>query len=59
MNNFKGVKVPKLKVKKPRTVKEAADEYAKYNTIFEDEYSNDVRAFIAGAKWASKRKAKK
>lgn len=25
-----------------------AEEYAKYNTIFEDEFSNDKRAFLAG-----------
>jgi hypothetical protein len=27
---------------------EAAEKYAKYNTIFEDEFSNDKRAFQAG-----------
>lgn len=33
----------------------AAERYAKDNTLFEDEYSNDVRAFLAGVEFQKKR----
>jgi hypothetical protein len=33
----------------------AADTYARKNTIFDDEYSCDVRAFLAGVAWAEGR----
>lgn len=33
---------------------EASEAYAKSNTQFDDEFSCDVRAFIAGALWSEK-----